>query len=69
MAADPISVTLIVTHALERFGVPYVISGSVASAVHGVVRTTVDAGRSDWGDHTCARRIDSGDGLKRGFTY
>jgi hypothetical protein len=32
-----------VTDALETLGVPYVIGGSLASAVHGVVRATMDA--------------------------
>ncbi len=31
------------TDALETLGVPYVIGGSLASAVHGVVRATMDA--------------------------
>jgi hypothetical protein len=34
---------LLVTDALETLGVPYVIGGSLASAVHGVVRATMDA--------------------------
>lgn len=37
-----IVVTLKVTEALEALQVPYVICGSVASIVHGIVRTTVD---------------------------
>ena len=43
MAADPITVTLLVTRELERMGVPYLIGGSLASAVHGVFRATADA--------------------------
>ena len=43
MAAEPIAVTLLVIEALERLGVPYVIGGSLASALHGVVRATLDA--------------------------
>lgn len=43
MSVDPIAATLMVTDALEALGVPYVIGGSVASTVHGVVRTTADA--------------------------
>ncbi len=43
MLPEPIAVVLLVTDALERLGVPYVIGGSLASTVHGVVRTTLDA--------------------------
>ena len=43
MLPEPIAVTLRVVEALERLGVPYLIGGSLASAVHGVVRTTMDA--------------------------
>ncbi|MBC7250791.1 MAG: hypothetical protein H5T62_10960 [Anaerolineae bacterium] len=43
MLSEPIAVTLLVTDALEALGVPYVIGGSLASAVHGVVRATMDA--------------------------
>ena len=38
------AVTLLVIEALEMMGVPYFIGGSLASAVHGVARSTVDAG-------------------------
>jgi hypothetical protein len=40
---DPIKVTLQVVEVLARLGVRYAIGGSVASAVHGVVRATIDA--------------------------
>ena len=43
MLSEPIAVTLLVTDALETLDVPYVIGGSLASAVHGVVRATMDA--------------------------
>lgn len=43
MLPDPIAVTLLVTDTLETLGVPYVIGGSPAGAVHGVVRATMDA--------------------------
>lgn len=43
MLAEPIAVTLIVTDALDALGVAYAIGGSLASAVHGVVRATMDA--------------------------
>jgi hypothetical protein len=40
--AEPIAVTLRVTTILEQLGVAYLIGGSLASALHGVVRTTLD---------------------------
>ena len=43
MLAESIAVTMIVIEALERLGVPYVIGGSLASSVHGVLRATMDA--------------------------
>jgi len=43
MPAEPLAVTLLVIDALERLGVPYLIGGSLASAVHGVARATLDA--------------------------
>ena len=42
MLPEPIAVTLQVTDALEQVGAAYVIGGSLASTVHGVVRTTLD---------------------------
>lgn len=42
MLADPISVTLRVTDILDRLDVPYLIGGSLASTMHGLVRTTQD---------------------------
>jgi hypothetical protein len=43
MQHDPVQVTLEVTAALERLGVPYLIGGSLASTLHGMVRTTQDS--------------------------
>jgi hypothetical protein len=43
MLPEPIAVTLQVIDALEQVGARYVIGGSLASTVHGVVRTTLDA--------------------------
>jgi hypothetical protein len=43
MLAEPIAVTMIVADALDALGVPYAIGGSLASAVHGVMRATMDA--------------------------
>jgi hypothetical protein len=43
MLAEPIAVTLLVADTLEALGVPYAVGGSLASAVHGVMRATMDA--------------------------
>jgi hypothetical protein len=43
MLAEPIAVTMMVTDALDALGVAYAIGGSFASAVHGVMRATMDA--------------------------
>jgi hypothetical protein len=43
MLTEPIAVTTLVTDVLEKLGVTYVIGGSLASAVHGVMRATMDA--------------------------
>lgn len=40
--SEPVLVTLLVTNALETLGVSYFIGGSLASTLHGVVRTTLD---------------------------
>jgi hypothetical protein len=42
MPDEPIAVTLSVIDALDALGVPYLIGGSLASAVHGVLRATMD---------------------------
>ena len=43
MQNEPIEVTLIVTGVFERLGVPYLIGGSLASTLYGMVRTTQDS--------------------------
>lgn len=43
MQNEPIEVTFKVTALLEKLGLPYIIGGSLASALHGMVRTTQDA--------------------------
>lgn len=43
MLPDPIAVTLLVIDKLDALHVPYFLGGSLASAVHGVLRTTMDA--------------------------
>jgi hypothetical protein len=40
---EPLEVTLKVTGVLEKLGVPYLIGGSLASTLHGMVRTTQDS--------------------------
>ena len=42
MLTEPIAVTLLVVEALEALDIPYFIGGSLASAVYGVVRATMD---------------------------
>ena len=43
MLTEQIAVTLAVVDALETLDVPYAIGGSLASALHGVMRATMDA--------------------------
>jgi hypothetical protein len=43
MLTEQIAVTLAVVDALDALGVPYAIGGSFASALHGVMRATMDA--------------------------
>ncbi len=43
MLTEQIAVTMAVADTLEALGVPYAIGGSFASAVHGVMRATMDA--------------------------
>jgi len=43
MQNEPIEVTLKVTGILEKLGVPYLIGGSLASTLYGMVRTTQDS--------------------------
>ena len=40
---EPIQVTMQVVHVLEQLGIDYVIGGSLASALHGVARATMDS--------------------------
>ncbi|MDQ4077866.1 MAG: hypothetical protein M3220_16670 [Chloroflexota bacterium] len=40
---DPVAITLRVVHAFEALGIPYLIGGSLASIMHGIVRTTMDS--------------------------
>jgi len=42
MLPEPVAVTLLVIQALDALDAPYLIGGSLASAVHGVARATVD---------------------------
>jgi hypothetical protein len=43
MNNEAIAVTLLVINVLDELQVPYVIGGSLASAIHGVARTTLDS--------------------------
>ncbi len=43
MQNEPLEVTLKVTDVLERLGVPYIIGGSLASTLYGMVRMTQDS--------------------------
>lgn len=40
--SEAINVTLLVTDVLDELNIPYVIGGSVASIIHGMLRTTMD---------------------------
>lgn len=40
MVNEPIEVTLKVTHVLEQLDIPYLLGGSLASTLYGMVRTT-----------------------------
>lgn len=42
MLPEPLIATLLVTDTLERIGVPYFIGGSLASAIYGISRATMD---------------------------
>lgn len=42
MLSELIQITLKVVTVFERFGIHYLIGGSLASAVHGIVRATMD---------------------------
>jgi len=41
--AEPVHITQLVTDALERLGIPYLVGGSLASSLHGTPRATQDA--------------------------
>ncbi|NQT26579.1 hypothetical protein HQ585_14590 [candidate division KSB1 bacterium] len=43
MQNEPVEVTLKVTGVFEKLGIPYLIGGSLASTLHGMVRTTQDS--------------------------
>jgi hypothetical protein len=43
MLPEPIEVTIRVTSVLEKLEIPYLIGGSLASTIHGMVRTTQDS--------------------------
>jgi len=43
MQNEPIEVTIRVTQVLEKLNIPYLIGGSLASALYGMIRTTQDS--------------------------
>jgi hypothetical protein len=43
MLAEPLAVILSVIEAFEKLNIPYLIGGSLASALHGMARSTLDA--------------------------
>lgn len=43
MLTDPIQVMLLVVEFMEKLGIPYLVSGSLASSIHGIARATRDA--------------------------
>lgn len=43
MQNEPVEVTLKVTEVFEKFSVPYLIGGSLASTLYGMIRTTQDS--------------------------
>jgi len=43
MQNEPIEVTLKVTGVLEKLGIPYLIGGSLASTLYGMIRSTQDS--------------------------
>ncbi len=43
MQNEPVEVTLKVTDVFEKLSIPYLIGGSLASTLHGMVRTTQDS--------------------------
>jgi len=42
MQSETTRITLLVTQTLERLGIPYAVGGSLASSLHGVMRSTLD---------------------------
>ena len=43
MLAEPLGITLLVIDVFDKLGVPYLIGGSLASAIYGVARSTLDS--------------------------
>jgi hypothetical protein len=42
MKSETTRITLLVTQTLERLGILYAVGGSLASSLHGVMRSTLD---------------------------
>ena len=43
MLVEPLAITLLVIDAFEQLNIPYLVGGSLASALHGSARSTLDA--------------------------
>jgi len=63
MLSEPVAVTLLVIEALEALGASYLIGGSLASAVHGVARATVDT------DLVADLRLEHAERLAQALSY
>jgi hypothetical protein len=42
MQGESTRITLLVAQTLEQIGIPYAVGGSLASSLHGVMRSTLD---------------------------
>ena len=42
MQGEATRITLLVAQTLEQIGIPYAVGGSLASSLHGVMRSTLD---------------------------
>ncbi len=63
MQNEPLEVTLKVTRVFESLGVSYLIGGSLASTLYGMVRTTQDADIvADWNGIAWAAKCPNGSG-------
>lgn len=47
MPGEASRITLLVAQTLEQIGIPYAVGGSLASSLHGIMRSTLDVGILD----------------------